>query len=62
LETISVDKEGAVLFAEIAAPAMKLLGLELVRDLFSLIQPVDAESTLKVRVQERRPRAIAHCS
>ena len=57
-----MDKEGAVLFAEIAAPAMNLLGLELVRDLVSLIQRADAESTLKVRVQERRPPAIAHCS
>ena len=32
-ETLTVRKEGAVLFAEIAAPPMNLLGTELVRDL-----------------------------
>jgi hypothetical protein len=35
-ETLSVREEGAVLFAEIAAPPMNLLGPELVRDLVSL--------------------------
>ena len=37
-ETISARKDGAVLFAEILAPPMNLLGPELVRDLVSLIQ------------------------
>ena len=34
-ETLTVHKEGAVLFAEISAPPMSLLGPELVRDLVS---------------------------
>ena len=38
LQTIKVHHEGAVLFADIAAPPMNLLGTELVRDLVSLIQ------------------------
>jgi hypothetical protein len=37
-ETLNVQREGAVLFAEIAAPPVNLLGPELVRDLVSLIQ------------------------
>ena len=32
-DTLSVRRQGAVLFAEIAAPPMNLLGPELVRDL-----------------------------
>jgi hypothetical protein len=35
-ETPAVRKEGAVLFAEISAPPMNLLGPELVRGLVSL--------------------------
>jgi hypothetical protein len=35
-KTLAVREEGAVLFAEIAAPPMNLLGPELVRDLVSL--------------------------
>ena len=50
LETIRVRKEGAVLFAEIAAPPMNLLGPELVRDLVSLIQRAEADDALKVLV------------
>jgi hypothetical protein len=38
LETLHVRQDGAVLFADIAAPPMNLLGTELVRDLVSLIQ------------------------
>ncbi len=38
LKMLAVRKEGAVLFAEIAAPPINLLGPELVRDLVSLIQ------------------------
>ena len=37
-ETLRVRDEGSVLFADIAAPPMNLLGPELVRDLVSLIQ------------------------
>ena len=50
LETISVRKEGGVLFAEIAAPPMNLLGPELVRDLVSLIQQAEADETVQVLV------------
>ena len=43
LETLTVREDGAVLFAEIAAPPMNLLGPELVRDLVSLIQRAEAD-------------------
>jgi hypothetical protein len=36
-ETLTARTEGGVLFAEIAAPPMNVLGPELVRDLVSLI-------------------------
>ena len=49
-ETLTVRKEGAVLFAEIAAPPMNLLGPELVRDLVSLIQQAEADDAVKVLV------------
>jgi enoyl-CoA hydratase/carnithine racemase len=49
-ETLKVNKEGAVLFAEIEAPPMNLLGPELVRDLVSLIQQAEADDSLKVLV------------
>ena len=42
--------DGAVLFAEIAAPPMNLLGPELVRDLVSLIQRAEADDAFKVLV------------
>ena len=50
LKTVNVRREGAVLFAEIAAPPMNLLGPELVRDLVSLIQRVEADETFQVLV------------
>ena len=50
LETISAHKEGGVLFAEIAAPPMNLLGPELVRDLVSLIQQTEADDSIRVLV------------
>jgi enoyl-CoA hydratase/carnithine racemase len=50
LETLKLGKEGAVLFAEIAAPPMNLLGPTLVRDLVSLIRQAEADSTVKVLV------------
>jgi len=49
-ETLSVREEGTVLFAEIAAPPMNLLGPELVRDLVSLIEQAEADPTIKVLV------------
>ena len=49
-ETLKMRKEGAVLFADIAAPPMNLLGPALVRDLVSLIQQAEADHALKVLV------------
>ena len=43
-ETLTVRQEEAVLFAEIAAPPMNLLGPELVRDLVALIQRAEADA------------------
>jgi enoyl-CoA hydratase/carnithine racemase len=48
LETLKVRREVAVLFVEISAPPMNLLGPELVRDLVSLIQQAEANETVKV--------------
>jgi enoyl-CoA hydratase/carnithine racemase len=49
-ETLTVREEGGVLFAEIAAPPMNLLGPELVRDLVSLIQRAEAGDAVRVLV------------
>jgi enoyl-CoA hydratase/carnithine racemase len=49
-ETLKVRQEEAVLFAEIAAPPMNLLGPELVRDLVSLIQRAEADEAVQVLV------------
>jgi enoyl-CoA hydratase/carnithine racemase len=49
-ETITARKEGAVLFAEIKAPPMNLLGPELVRDLVSLIQRAETDDVIQVLV------------
>jgi len=49
-ETISVLVDGPVLFAEILAPPMNLLGPELVRDLVSLIQRAEADDACRVVV------------
>jgi enoyl-CoA hydratase/carnithine racemase len=51
-ETLKVRREGAVLFAEIAAPPMNLLGPELVRDLVALIQRVESDDAIRVLVFE----------
>jgi enoyl-CoA hydratase/carnithine racemase len=48
--TLVTSRHGAVLFAEIAAPPMNLLGPELVRDLVSLIQSAEADDSLRVVV------------
>ena len=50
METLRLNTEGAVLFAEIAAPPMNLLGPELVRDLVSLIRLAEVDNSLKVVV------------
>src|SRR5580693_6753107 len=50
MATLNVSKDGAVLFAEIAAPPMNLLGPELVRDLVSLIRRAEADNAIKVLV------------
>ena len=49
-QTLIVRKEGPVLFADIAAPPMNLLGPELVRDLVALIQEAEADDTVQVLV------------
>jgi enoyl-CoA hydratase/carnithine racemase len=49
-ETLTVRREGAVLFAEIVAPPMNLLGPELVRDLVSIIQSAEADDAVQVLV------------
>ena len=49
-ETLTVREEGSVLFADIAAPPMNLLGPELVRDLVSLIQRAEADDACQVLV------------
>jgi enoyl-CoA hydratase/carnithine racemase len=50
MTTIKTHTEGAVLFAEIAAPPMNLLGPELVRDIVSLIRFAEDGKSLKVVV------------
>lgn len=50
LETLTVRREGGVLFTDIAAPPMNLLGPALVRDLVSLIQRAEADEAIRVLV------------
>ena len=49
-DTLKVTLDGAVLFVEIAAPPMNLLGPELVRDLVALIQHAESDSRVNVLV------------
>ena len=49
-ETLTVQIDAGVLFAEISAPPMNLLGPELVRDLVSLIQRAEADGACNVLV------------
>jgi len=49
-ETLTVGREGAVLFADSAAPPMNLLGPRLVRDLVSLIKRAEADDAVRVLV------------
>jgi hypothetical protein len=46
-DTLKVRNEGGVLFVEIDAPPMNLMGPELVRDLVSLIQQSEADDCSK---------------
>ncbi|MDT4893886.1 MAG: hypothetical protein QOE97_2921, partial [Pseudonocardiales bacterium] len=48
--TLKLNTQRGVLFAEIAAPPMNLLGPELVRDLVSLIRLAEADDSVKVVV------------
>jgi enoyl-CoA hydratase/carnithine racemase len=48
--TLDIHQDGAVVFAEIAAPPMNLVGPELVRDLVSLIQRAETDGAVKVLV------------
>ena len=50
LDTLNVSHAGGVLFAEISAPPMNLLGPELVRDLVLLIQRAEADDAVQVLV------------
>jgi enoyl-CoA hydratase/carnithine racemase len=49
-ETLTISAEQGVLFVEISAPPMNLLGPELVRDLVSLIQHAEADDAVQVLV------------
>ncbi len=49
-ETLTVRREGGVVFVEIVAPPMNLLGPELVRDLVALIQRAEADDAVRVLV------------
>jgi enoyl-CoA hydratase/carnithine racemase len=50
MQTLHIREEGPVLFAEISAPPMNLLGPELVRDLVSLIQRAEGDTAVRVVV------------
>jgi enoyl-CoA hydratase/carnithine racemase len=49
-DTLTVQQDGGVLFVEIAAPPMNLLGPELVRDLVSLIKAAESDDAVQVLV------------
>jgi enoyl-CoA hydratase/carnithine racemase len=49
-ETLTVRHEGGVVFAEILAPPMNLLGPELVSDLVSVLQAAEADDAVQVLV------------
>ena len=50
MSTITTRTDGAVIFAEINAPPMNLLGPDLVRDLVSLIRLAEEDESTKVVV------------
>ena len=49
-QTLKIRSEQAVLFVDISAPPMNLLGPELVRDLVSLIEQAEADRAVQVLV------------
>ena len=49
-ETLIIDRQGPVLFVDIGAPPMNLLGPALVRDLVALIQRAEADAAVQVLV------------
>ncbi len=49
-DTLTVRREAAVLFCDIGAPSMNLLGPELVRDLVTLLQHAEADDAVQVLV------------
>jgi enoyl-CoA hydratase/carnithine racemase len=49
-ETVTAIIEDSVMFAEISAPPMNLLGPELVRDVVSMIQQAEANTSIHVLV------------
>jgi enoyl-CoA hydratase/carnithine racemase len=50
LETLSVRGEGGVLFVNIAAPPLNLIGPELVGDLVTLIEQAESDDAVRVIV------------
>lgn len=50
LDTLAVNRDGAVLFVEISAPPMNLLGPALVRDLVTLVRDAEADDGIRVLV------------
>jgi enoyl-CoA hydratase/carnithine racemase len=50
INTLATRREGPVLFGEIDAPPMNMLGPDLVRDLVSLIRSAEADDSLRVVV------------
>jgi enoyl-CoA hydratase/carnithine racemase len=50
LETLTVSRDPGVLFVDIDAPPMNLLGPELVRDLVALIEAAEADDSVQVLV------------
>ncbi len=61
-QTLAARQEGAVVFVDIAAPPMNLLGPEMVRDLVALIQRAEADEAVRVIVFKSADPAyfIAH--
>ena len=49
-ETLTASRDGSVLYVEIAAPPINLLGAELMRDLVSLVQQSEADDKIRVVV------------
>jgi enoyl-CoA hydratase/carnithine racemase len=54
LDTLTARREGAVLFVEIMAPPMNLLGPELVRDLVAVLERAETDDTIRVLVFKSR--------